>query len=183
MSPKAKEALQLVNTSLQEFNIDWMTRDAATIDILPISKKKRFEPRDHIYDNYNLTLGREGNEIGRANVESWDEAVGEESIRIVTVEDLYLKNSYYNHSAYLALLRETAKAEPEAVRIEGMPTNDMAAVTLDLDTFGLLPEGWAARYFRVEDSELIELQYPIEVYENIRDGQQVYHTIERITEN
>jgi hypothetical protein len=59
----------------------------------------------------------------------------------------------------------------------------MAAVMLDLDTFGLLPEGWAARYFRQEGPELVELQYPIEVYENIEGGEPVYHVLERVSEN
>jgi hypothetical protein len=183
MSPKLQEALQF-NPSLGELDVDGLLDAAAVTEVLPRpARKSILEYRDHIHDNFNLIVERFGTEIGRANVESWDDEVEEKTVRVATIEDISLLDSQNYHSAYLALLRQVAGMEEETSLIEGAPINEMTAVTLDLDTFNLLPEGWRARYFQREGGKLVELQYPLEVFDHIKEGELVYHFLERTPEN
>jgi hypothetical protein len=189
MSITAREAFDTrhsVEGSLIE--VDGLVRAANATEVSSQRIKPWLRQGNHpepynLYGDYSHTITRDGAELGRAKIDTWIEELDEGAVRMASIEEVCLDDSFNNHSAYLALLRQVVNDNPEAMRLEGFAENDMAAVTLDLDTFNLLPEGWAAKYYLRKGGALVELQYPIEVYEHLRDGELVYHAFERLVES
>jgi hypothetical protein len=165
-----------------DIDIDGLSGAAEATTVLPRPRDK-WEHVDLTVDNFNRLISRDGTEIGRVSLAGWTEPLDGANIRAAAIEDLQLETAYNNHSGYLAVLRQIVAEEPQALWIDGFPSNEMAAVTLDLDTLGLLPEGWTASYYSEEGGQKTGLQYPFEVYDLIKKGTPVFHILERIAPN